>query len=69
MSALESAINAVALRGTSGKPVAIPVGGLFRISSSIASKRSPGCVKISPGSKFGVISELFPAAAKVRSSR
>ena len=61
-------MKACALRGENGKSVATPTGGLFRISSIIASKSGPGSLKTSPGSRFGVITESSPAFEKVASS-
>ena len=62
-------MKACALRGENGRSVATPAGGLVRISSIIASSSGPGSLKISPGSRLGVITESSPAFEKVASSR
>ena len=65
----ESPVNACALRGESGRSVAIPTGGLLRRSSIIAKSNGPGSLKISPGSRLGVITESTPDFEKVASSK
>ncbi|CAB5115200.1 unannotated protein [freshwater metagenome] len=69
MSAEASAVKACTFLGDCGRPVAIPAGGFVRISSIIARRSGPGSLKISPGSKLGVITESKPDFEKVASSK
>ena len=69
MSADESAVKALTFRGVSGSPLTTPAGGLARKSANIASNSGPGSLKISPGSKLGVITEFKPVFENVASSK